>query len=439
MCDVNPDKLEAEEQLMKRKQKIIGSTCMKCKAENAVVVIRVQDPMCSSCFLTYVTHKFRSTLGKSKLVQPNDKVLLALSGGHASTALLHLVRGALSLGAHKRLKFSPSIVCVDESETLPHGQSQDYSHIEELAKQFGYPFHMLPIYNGFSKENDSVENCNGISSDDHLYNGNGPREEDRLKFRECFRSISSLTGQQDFLATRRMWVISQFAGTHEYKKVMVGDTSTSLCMKLIANISLGRGNTVPLDLGVADRRYPGFTIIRPLREIASKEVALFNRLSEIKVELPCNIITMKDSGSSLQQKTEEFINGLQTDFPHTVNTVFRTGDKVCSTSNPKDDHQVCPMCYSPLKPTNQNAGSVVTNGVCKENGGGCCGTSDECQSSRFTLSSDDVRGQLCYACELTFRDMDYNVEVLPWNVLQHTTEQVRRDKMKDSIKEFLLD
>ena len=42
MCDVNPDKLEAEEQLMKRKEKLKESICMKCKQAPAVVVIRVQ-------------------------------------------------------------------------------------------------------------------------------------------------------------------------------------------------------------------------------------------------------------------------------------------------------------------------------------------------------------------------------------------------------------
>jgi len=300
-------------------------------------------------------------------------------------------------------------------------------------------------YNGVSthdvNQGGGMMNKNGVS----LHNSSNmisvaSLEKDRQKFKECFESISSLTGRQDFLATRRMWVISQVAKMHGYKKVMVGDTSTSLCMKLISNIALGRGNTVPLDLGVSDKRHPGLTVIRPLREIASKEVALFNRLSEISVELPYNITTMKDSGSSLQQKTEEFINGLQTDFPHTVNTVFRTGDKVCSADNLSVENRTCPMCYSPLRPSTNRATTMDTNTNCKENGGGgCCGTSDECQSDRFTLTSDVLRNHLCYACNLTFRDMNYDVRVVPPDIIQRASEQVRRDKMKDSIQEFLLE
>jgi len=458
---------------MKRKEKLKESVCMKCKQAPAVVVIRVQDPMCAACFLTYVTHKFRSTLGKSKLVQPNDNVLIAMSGGHASSALLHLVRGALSLGAHKRLRFSPGVVCVDESVLLATDNAQDYSHIAGWCEEFGYPFHLVPIFKDFAtdlgNESNIVNGSNGVNglngfndtngvngSNDIHTNGfhdmNGVNgevrdindERDRQKFQECFNTITSLTAKQDFLTTRRAYLISRVAQSHNYKKVMFGDTSTSLCMKLIANISMGRGNTVALDLGVADRRFPGLTIIRPLREVASKEVALFNRLSGIRVDTPCNITTMKSSGSSLQQKTEEFINGLQADFPHTVNTVFRTGDKVCSTEQNTEETMKCPMCHSPLKTghatTPPTTTTTATTNGCKEKDEGCCGSGGgECKSSSGGLTIDDIRGQICYACNLTFQDMGSRVDVLPPYIVRHTSEQMKRDKMKDSIKDFLLD
>ena len=221
------------------------------------------------------------------------------------------------------------MVCVDESALLATDNAQDYSHIAGWAEEFGYPFHLVPVYKDFASdlgdESNLVNGSNGVNglngghntNDIHTngfhdmngVNGEVERdsedERDRLKFQECFNSITSLTAKQDFLTTRRAYLISRVAQSHNYKKVMFGDTSTSLCMKLIANISMGRGNTVALDLGVADKRFPGLTIIRPLREVASKEVALFNRLSGIRVDTPCNITTMKSSGSSLQQKTGE--------------------------------------------------------------------------------------------------------------------------------------
>jgi len=443
MCDVNPDKLDAEQNMIpKERTTMLSKTCMKCKKEKAVVVIRIHDPMCRNCFLTYVTHKFRSTLGKSKLVQANDKVLTVVTGDHGSTALLHLVRDALSLGAHKRLRFNPAVLFVDESVTLSTDTTgahlaQDYSHVEEIAQTFGYPFFNIPIYEGFAKT-DASGACNG--------DVNGIAGDEK-KFRQCFESISSLTAKQDFLCSTRCWLIAEVARREGYKKVMLGETSTSLCMKLISNISLGRGNTVALDLGVADTRHTGVTIIRPMREISSKEVAMFNRLSDIEVHLPRNLWTAKKSGASLQHKTEEFISGLVSDFPHTVNTVFRTGDKVCSsrTNTPAHERSTCPMCRTPITHTNRtlntpNGDGKVVNGDGDE-GGGCCGSGGgECGSSKCSqISSEDVRGRLCYACNLTFLDMGYNVDVLPSHVVQEVSVEANRDRMKDSIKEFLLE
>ena len=115
------------------------------------------------------------------------------------------------------------------------------------------------------------------------------------------------------------------------------------------------------------------------------------------------------------------------------------------------------MCYSPLKvghqapPSYTNSGAVnggalngvVENGNCKENSGdGCCGSGGgECQSSSScsSLSDEDVKEQLCYACNLTFSDMGCDVNVLPPDITHHVSEQMKRDKMKESIKDFLLE
>ena len=39
-----------------------------------------------------MTHKFRATIGKTKLVRDGEFVLVALSGGPGSSALLHLIQ-----------------------------------------------------------------------------------------------------------------------------------------------------------------------------------------------------------------------------------------------------------------------------------------------------------------------------------------------------------
>lgn len=65
------------------------------------------------CFLKSTTHKFRATLGKSKIVRAGDAVLIAFSGSAASTALLNLVSVGLNEAVQKRLRFRPYVVFID--------------------------------------------------------------------------------------------------------------------------------------------------------------------------------------------------------------------------------------------------------------------------------------------------------------------------------------
>ena len=40
----------------------------------------------------YVTHKFRSAIGKTKLVRDGELILTSFSGGPSSSAMLHLIQ-----------------------------------------------------------------------------------------------------------------------------------------------------------------------------------------------------------------------------------------------------------------------------------------------------------------------------------------------------------
>ena len=45
-----------------------------------------------ACFMVYTTHKFRSAIGKSKIVRDGETVLVAFSGGQSSSCLLQLIK-----------------------------------------------------------------------------------------------------------------------------------------------------------------------------------------------------------------------------------------------------------------------------------------------------------------------------------------------------------
>lgn len=60
-----------------------------------------------------VTHKFRATLGKSKLLSRGERALLCFSGSQCSVSLLHLIWTGLQQTTHKRLTLDPVILYID--------------------------------------------------------------------------------------------------------------------------------------------------------------------------------------------------------------------------------------------------------------------------------------------------------------------------------------
>lgn len=63
--------------------------------------------------MAHVNHKFRSTLGKSKMMRPSDVVLAGFSGSLKSHAMLHLLHAGLSENSHKRFLFKVQFIYVD--------------------------------------------------------------------------------------------------------------------------------------------------------------------------------------------------------------------------------------------------------------------------------------------------------------------------------------
>lgn len=438
MCDLNEDKLQAIRDMESAKKKALKSDgiCVKCKEGKACVVIRQSDAYCKLCFLSYATHKFRSTLGKSKIVKANDRVLVAVSGCQSSSALIHLVYEAISESAHKRLRFTPGICIVDESccvGTTAEQTAEDYVELDRsLTKQYGYPVHRVDIHRNY--KTGQKEDTSESQASNHA------------AFMQAFYSLKSQTAKEDFIGSNRHAQIVNVARTHAYTKIMFGGNATTLSIKLFSHVAQGRGGTLPLDVGVGDTRYHGLTLIRPMREFLAKEVAHYNRHMGVRVHAIANLSTMTPDGFSLHRQAEAFITNLQAGFPSTVSTVFRTSDKLSMMAEFEENITIpCLLCATPIIPIvafgSLADGNSIANCESDEKNEGCCGLSDECGGvkKRLDVERENVVNNLCYGCRLTLRDMEDQVKLLPTNVLHSAVVRMHEKDLRDSIKNFLLD
>lgn len=67
-----------------------------------------------------------------------------------------------------------------------------------------------------------------------------------------------------------------------YQHVFMAENSTRLAINILANVSQGKGAHISADTAFCDsKRFPGINILRPLRDISGKEIAVFNAIHKV--------------------------------------------------------------------------------------------------------------------------------------------------------------
>ncbi|XP_035667232.1 cytoplasmic tRNA 2-thiolation protein 2-like [Branchiostoma floridae] len=402
--------LDDMETLPQRPPAAKKKNCVRC-GKDAVLVVQTSAAFCRECFLNYFTHKFRSGLGKSRVVQPGEKVLLAFSGGPSSAALLHLVKRGMEEGTQKkRLRIEPGVVFIDEGSIIQgfdvDQRQRSVQTISKIAGESGFPVHHVmleDITTVQATEADlPVSNCAGtspattedverqvksLSTDD--------TSADRLK--RLFEEAKSLTAKEDLLQILRSKLLVRVARTHGYTKVMVGDSGTRLSVRIMADIAQGRGAALPLNTGFADDRHGDVVIVRPMRDFIAKEISMYNTICQVESAFLPTLTTRVAEKASIGHLTEAFISGLQVNFPSTVSTVFRTGAKLCvsDTENRPEGYKRCAMCKAPLDTGQQG---LLQSSVYKTS----LAADDE--SDGGVVTGQDLCPSLCHGCSLTVAD-----------------------------------
>ncbi|XP_030012356.1 cytoplasmic tRNA 2-thiolation protein 2 isoform X2 [Sphaeramia orbicularis] len=389
MCQVDED---FQGQLEHTEVPSISKKCVKCKEKTAVVVIRAGDTYCRDCFREYFIHKFRAMLGKNRIIFPGEKVLLAVSGGPSSCSMLSQVQEGLSQNAHKKLRFIPGIVYIDEGAAA--GRSVDdrktaMAQMQTLFEATGFPFHLVPLEQVLDLSPSVLVMAPSPSEQpgsaykaavDQFIQSKGhwpPRPQDQDQdqdldqaslpdiqeshtqlLQQLMSSTKTQTAREELLSMLRQHLLVHTARTKGYSKLMLGDCCSRLAVKLLSSIALGRGAQLAQDTGFSDSRYGDIITVRPMRDYSSKEIVFYNHMFKVPSIFIPGLDTMTADKSSIQRLTESFVTKLQADFPSTVSTIYRTSEKLQTAwkgSCAADVCDTCLLCLCALDTTVENA------------------------------------------------------------------------------------
>ncbi|CAK8692592.1 unnamed protein product [Clavelina lepadiformis] len=387
-----------------------GRKCVKCNENVAIIMIGTNGTFCELCFEKHFTHKFRASMGRNPVVRNGEKVAIAFSGGSNSAALINLVKEGLSNNAARKLKFKAGIIFVDESSIYPHidGMNNKLEEVRDLMIDSGFPYHVIKLEEVLNVDDINIEITSGMATTSKS-----------MMIHEIIHSSLTLTAKQELLYRLRCRLLSYKATQLGYNHVFLGETSTRLAVNILSNVALGRGFHLAQDTGFTDgerHQKIGCDLLRPLRDVTTKEVVMYNTLHKVKTVFFPNMATKQSNMSSIQNLTESFVFGLVAGFPSTETTVYRTSNKIKGVKfvegNAKtiSTTKFCSLCLGVMDTHSSNskasakADLYYSETLCK----GLLGSSVESSVDGGKNSSTELRskteGSLCYSCLATQKE-----------------------------------
>ncbi|XP_055373227.1 cytoplasmic tRNA 2-thiolation protein 2 [Condylostylus longicornis] len=280
--------------------------CKKCNQNLAAVKIQFRDAECQNCFLMNVRHKFRATLGSSKLIPKDSEILILFDGSNASIVLADMLHYAQTQNNFKKLHCSTKLLYIDED----FGHNLDLKEIENFLRKYNFESYIVSLGG-----NGDPVNFKEILN----YIQNPQRKSEEENFQTEFGNIKTLTSQQDYLERRRKVILKKAADFLDIKFIFLPDTTSDLAVTLLTDVSLGRGASMADDVSLCDNRYENVKFVRPIKDLLPQEIECYLKFCNLNhTELSEHI----PYGSNLESDA--------------ISTIFRVGEKIAVNKKNQD-------------------------------------------------------------------------------------------------------
>lgn len=230
------------------------NSCDKCG--NPQIIIKRKhsgQSLCRECFIESINQKVLKNIRKYKLIEKDDRVLMALSGGKDSVMTLHILNSL-----RERNIIDLNAVTIDEGIK---GYREDGIRIAaENAKSLGVNHKIVSFKEYFGMTLDEMMSKN--------------------------RKNTQLRHACTYCGVFRRWILNRVAREEEATKIATGHNLDDETQSIVMNYLEGNINNL-IRIGPKsesqDRR---FTIkIKPLYEIPEREVGLYAVAANLKVHL----------------------------------------------------------------------------------------------------------------------------------------------------------
>lgn len=269
------------------------------------------EQLCTSCYVQAIEKQVQRTITNYKMLKPDDKVALALSGGKDSVSLLHILSRLEERFPKSRL------VAV----TIDEGIGVYRSEAVEIAK----------------------ETCKNLGVEHHVYS---------------FKTLYGCTLDEiaDAAKQREKPFICSYCGILRRKALNlaarnVGGTKLATGHNLDDEVQSMMMNLLRGDVSrmlVKEENVTGIDLIpriKPLCEVPEREVALYAFLKHARFQsLPCPYLE-----TSLRNDVRKFLNTLEAKHSGMKFTLYRSFEKIRPQFKSAEEYNLnhCKVCGEP--------------------------------------------------------------------------------------------
>jgi tRNA(Ile)-lysidine synthase TilS/MesJ len=322
----NTEDLEIKPKIKKIINKAI---CYKCKINKSQFLNRTEF-ICSPCFIKMQDHKFRSNLRAHCKIKHEDYVLVCISGGNNSMAMLQWFNATFNDTTSKRkLFFKLKVIHVDDSvlHMLNKTENFTFEDVKKLREERKKILHELCNKYKFEYEILNLEDSLNNSCAENYLN--------------LYKSISKVGSfNEDFNKVMIRNLLFKYAVNNNFNKVVFANSSQSLVNNIFSNVVKGRGFSLREDIGYVDEHFLNgkVTVLKPMRDFLTKEVLLYNYINKVEIIYSSLDLIKENSGNvakhnlpydgSTNKLMKFFFDNLQDRMSSTVTTVLGTAEKL---------------------------------------------------------------------------------------------------------------
>jgi uncharacterized protein (TIGR00269 family) len=271
------------------------AVCTFCKGRGAIYSrLYSGEALCEGCFCGSIEAKVRSSISKYEMLQPEDKIMVALSGGKDSATLLHI------LAKIEKAFPRAALVAGTVDEGIAGYRDEALNLAANNCARLGVPHAIISFKETYGY---SLDELVGII-----------REKEGKGLTPC-----------SFCGVLRRQALNTLARRVGADKLATAHTLDDEIQTMMLNIIHGDALRLTRVKPVLPRVHPRLVQrIKPFCEIPEREVVLYAYLKNIDYQgLSC-----PHAGAALRNDVRAMLNRLEEKHPGTKFTIFRSMERI---------------------------------------------------------------------------------------------------------------